>query len=883
MAFRTKLDFSSNRQVKQRIETFTSLSGGTSFGVPFSVLPTGPDLTTLGITFSSTTLLSTFSGNSTSSVYTWYYPQMNLGINGLSAITPTNSGITQNTSAFTATSYTTIDGNTVATAYSGVSFDITPIAVYSLGGGNYSGSVQTNVLEFLSAGTIDFTGRTIWADVSGITRTNDLIITRTPVIGATWTCIDSEGKGSWIPASASTSGLWVAGTGLDSVMMNNGNNISSNHLSVAEGSNNQALGAESHAEGSDTIAQGHQSHSEGNSTWAYGHYSHAENLQNKAMGVASHAEGNFTESIGEGSHAEGISNTSGLYLAFGVYISGGTNASKFELSEFHGDISSLFPIGDTIYIDDSNANKNFNIDISQTVYSSVFTNFGSYSATVITLAGTFTYPSDSGTIYISNLSTLIYTGFPYTVIYDSMHTEGLTTLAVGRASHAEGGYTIAGNNFSHAEGNLTIASGFASHAEGHQGFASGPYSHAEGDYTKAKGWSSHAEGSITIASGDYSHAEGWSTIASNYGAHAEGGHYFLSLTGGTASGPASHAEGILTLASGYYSHAENQNTKATGTASHAEGSGTTASGTYSHAEGFGSKASGDTSHAEGVRTVATGTASHAQGWQCSATTGTGAHAEGYNTIASNVAAHAQGVNTIASGNTSHAMGQACIAGANNTFAGGQDSGTYAHNSFVFGSGSLILSAATYSNVLGRNITGTTQDTTYVDYLNVKRVLATASANDIRIDANGNLTTNVSDERLKENITPLIGSLNKVKALQGVTYQWKDRNAGTDAIKLGFIAQQVESVEPLLVFTNKDENEYKGLHIDGIIPLLVESVKDLDNAITSNDSTQNKITIPTYTPSGSTDTNGNLGNVTMDDDYLYIRTSTGWKRTNLESF
>ena len=56
-----------------------------------------------------------------------------------------------------------------------------------------------------------------------------------------------------------------------------------------------------------------------------------------------------------------------------------------------------------------------------------------------------------------------------------------------------------------------------------------------------------------------------------------------------------------------------------------------------------------------------------------------------------------------------------------------------------------------------------------------------------------------------------------------------------------------------------------------------------NWTTNNDFIPNKITIPNYTPSGSTDINGNLGNVTRDDDYLYIKSSTGWKRTNLESF
>jgi hypothetical protein len=44
MAFITKNRFSNNRQVKQREQTNTSLSGSTSFGLPFSALTSGPNL-----------------------------------------------------------------------------------------------------------------------------------------------------------------------------------------------------------------------------------------------------------------------------------------------------------------------------------------------------------------------------------------------------------------------------------------------------------------------------------------------------------------------------------------------------------------------------------------------------------------------------------------------------------------------------------------------------------------------------------------------------------------------------------------------------------------------------------------------------------------------
>lgn len=39
----------------------------------------------------------------------------------------------------------------------------------------------------------------------------------------------------------------------------------------------------------------------------------------------------------------------------------------------------------------------------------------------------------------------------------------------------------------------------------------------------------------------------------------------------------------------------------------------------------------------------------------------------------------------------------------------------------------------------------------------------------------------------------------------------------------------------------------------------------------------------YTPTGTGDTNGNVGDVSWDDGFIYIKTSTGWKRSQLISF
>ena len=226
MGFRTKLDYSSNRQISQREKTDTILSGSTIFGLPFSGLTIGPNLNQSGNTEFYSNVISTFSGNSTTTIYTWFDPRMELAIGYLSAMTPSTSGITQYVeNIFIGNNYNTIDGNISYTDYSGVSFDIISNNMVDLGGGSYSGTVQHFDLYFLSATSLDYSGRTIWIDNPEITRTDRLIITDNPVSGYVWTCIDSEGMGEWqYNSSSSGTTIWTAGTGTNSAVLG-GQNI----------------------------------------------------------------------------------------------------------------------------------------------------------------------------------------------------------------------------------------------------------------------------------------------------------------------------------------------------------------------------------------------------------------------------------------------------------------------------------------------------------------------------------------------------------------------------------------------------------------------------------------------------------------------------------
>lgn len=229
-------------------------------------------------------------------------------------------------------------------------------------------------------------------------------------------------------------------------------------------------------------------------------------------------------------------------------------------------------------------------------------------------------------------------------------------------------------------------------------------------------------------------------------------------------------------------------------------------------------------------------------------------------------------------------------------------------------------------------------TTRTKSLIIEQVGIGPSTIDLGLDANGKAVNVASDERLKENIEPIKGALEKVLGLQGVTYNWRDRDAGTDALRIGFIAQQVREVVPELVYETQDE--YLGVHYNNAVPLIIEAIKELvnsegaslttntreinvevvyseDNNITLNyggtketalmggitvskgvdEQTDSTIKIDEdgdfkfspgfkleeYTPTSTNDLKGNVGNITIDDNYIYVKTLSGWKRSNLESF
>jgi len=87
-------------------------------------------------------------------------------------------------------------------------------------------------------------------------------------------------------------------------------------------------------------------------------------------------------------------------------------------------------------------------------------------------------------------------------------------------------------------------------------------------------------------------------------------------------------------------------------------------------------------------------------------------------------------------------------------------------------------------------------------------------------ATGDVTAN-SDSRLKENVEPIENALDKVDAINGVTFSLI---AGDDSRRVGVIAQDVQAVLPEAV--HEDEDGILSVAYGNMVGLLVEAVKEL---------------------------------------------------------
>ena len=114
--------------------------------------------------------------------------------------------------------------------------------------------------------------------------------------------------------------------------------------------------------------------------------------------------------------------------------------------------------------------------------------------------------------------------------------------------------------------------------------------------------------------------------------------------------------------------------------------------------------------------------------------------------------------------------------------------------------------------------------------------STTITNRLHIAGDGTLTASssndISDEELKENIKDVENGLDIIKKLQGRTFTWKESAYMPSGTKYGLIAQELEKILPDLVHDKsgirekEDGSYYKSIQMSGVIPVLIEAVKEL---------------------------------------------------------
>jgi hypothetical protein len=107
-----------------------------------------------------------------------------------------------------------------------------------------------------------------------------------------------------------------------------------------------------------------------------------------------------------------------------------------------------------------------------------------------------------------------------------------------------------------------------------------------------------------------------------------------------------------------------------------------------------------------------------------------------------------------------------------------------------------------------------------------------NATDGRIDASNDIVAySTSDKRLKDIISPIESALDKMDVISGVRFNWKpeyENVHGYTGIDVGVIAQEIQKVLPEAIREN--ETGYLAVRYEKIIPLLIQSIKELKSEI-----------------------------------------------------
>jgi len=174
-------------------------------------------------------------------------------------------------------------------------------------------------------------------------------------------------------------------------------------------------------------------------------------------------------------------------------------------------------------------------------------------------------------------------------------------------------------------------------------------------------------------------------------------------------------------------------------------------------------------------------------------------------------------------------------------SGGMSFGTATNNALIFATNSVermrmdssgnLLVGGTANPNSGKIVSNVANSARFMSFIN------NSNSAEIGYIQNNSGTATIystsSDYRLKENVVPMTGALEKVLKLNPVTYTWKSN--GVDG--QGFIAHELQEIVPDAVCGIKDEvNEegnpvYQGIDTSFLVATLTAAIQELNATIT----------------------------------------------------
>ncbi len=575
--------------------------------------------------------------------------------------------------------------------------------------------------------------------------------------------LSTSGAGTrliWYPKKAAFRAGDVSGT--------QWNDNSIGDASIALGSDTTASGAASTAMGSSTTASGVFSTAMGSNTIASGDTSTAMGQNTTASGASSTAMGDGSLASNSGATAIGLSATANKSAAtaigFSVTASGTSALATGSFTTASGDTSTAMG-----FVTTASGRSSTSIGQYTTAQSYVSTVLGSYN--IISAGSATAWFATDPLFVIGNGTADASRSNAMTVLKNGNVGIGTTTPEFKLFLDNDGGIIAKGTYGDPAATTLpdldagTRMVWYPKKAA----FRVGTLTAVGATY-----WNNSNVGDVSVAMGMDTVAQGQISTAIGY------------LT--NASGNGSTAMGYATKANGDYSTAMGADTTASGTISTAMGNQTTASGDSSTAMGYTTTANGDNSTAMGSGTTADGDYSIAMGTNTT-TSGNYSTAMGANTTASGDYSIAMGLRTTAQPYLSVVLGRWNISSGN--------TGAWIPSDPIF--------------IIGNGTNGSTKS-------NAFEVLKNGT-----VKVSGT-TVHSSDRRLKKNILPITGTLEKLNQINGVNYEWISKNKPS-GLKLGVIAQDVEKVYPELV-SQDPITGMKSVNYNGLIAPLIEAVKEL---------------------------------------------------------